>query len=364
MNNMGLASRGIGVLFVGSYVEHDEITIDDAEFWYSDRRFILLWRAEFLEERNMKKTLLLLLMVCTVMTCIFAFAGCDTADENPAPIDTSDETEPATEPETEPATEPETEPATEPETEPETELETEPTPAVPLATEGKVCITYGDSITWYDGNAYNWGKEQGVTAVGYQQYMKEELGFARIENCGFSGWTMPQIMAQLRGRTVRSFWAKVHYVTIMSGANDERHGTPLGEIADKGSKFDTTTYIGALQSGVEHILKMNPDIVIVLFTPIKGWIYAPAGYGDANPQSEDGVITEKWADAVKEVAALYGLPVCDLYNESGIDYEIADREAYMNDPEPPVNTLYSLHPNTAGYELLSQAIIRTFKSLP
>ncbi|MBQ8747741.1 MAG: hypothetical protein IJZ08_07750 [Clostridia bacterium] len=38
VNNMGLASRGIGVLFVGSYVEHDEITIDDAEFWYSDRR--------------------------------------------------------------------------------------------------------------------------------------------------------------------------------------------------------------------------------------------------------------------------------------------------------------------------------------
>ena len=155
-------------------------------------------------------------------------------------------------------------------------------------------------------------------------------------------------------------WNTVDYLTIMSGANDQRHGVAVGEVKAKGSTFDTNTYVGALQSGIEYVLAKNPNITIVLFTPIKGWIYAPAGYGTGNPQTQDGVIEEKYADAVKAVAEVYGLTVCDLYNDSGIDYEIADRQAYMNDPEPPENTLYSLHPNTAGYKLMADAIIDTF----
>ena len=229
---------------------------------------------------------------------------------------------------------------------------------------GKSCVTFGDSITWYDGNAYNWGKEQGVVATGYQHYMEEELGLT-IYNKGYSGQTMPQIMNNLK--TFGDAFKSVDYLTIMSGANDERRNTPLGTIAAKGSTFDTTTYIGSLQSGIEYALSYNSDLEIVLFTPIVGWIYAPAGYAydydKANSPTVDGIITEKWADAVKEVAELYGLTVCDLYNDCEIQYEIADREAYMNDPEPPTNTLYSLHPNTAGYRKMADTIIATFTDM-
>lgn len=38
VNNVGDASKGIAVLFVGDYVENDEITIDDASFFFHDRR--------------------------------------------------------------------------------------------------------------------------------------------------------------------------------------------------------------------------------------------------------------------------------------------------------------------------------------
>jgi hypothetical protein len=69
----------------------------------------------------------------------------------------------------------------------------------------------------------------------------------------------------------------------MSGANDERRNTPLGSVAAKGSQFDTTTYIGSLQSGIEYALAGNPDLEIVLFTPIVGWIYAD-GAGDEGYQ--------------------------------------------------------------------------------
>ncbi len=36
--NQGKASKGICVLFIGNYVESDEITIDDADFFYTDSR--------------------------------------------------------------------------------------------------------------------------------------------------------------------------------------------------------------------------------------------------------------------------------------------------------------------------------------
>ena len=86
-------------------------------------------------------------------------------------------------------------------------------------------------------------------------------------------------------------------------------------------------------------------------------------YDKDNQPTVDGIITEKWANAVKEVAELYGLTVCDLYNDCEIQYEIADREAYMNDPEPPTNKLYSLHPNTAGYRKMADTIIATFREM-
>ncbi len=38
VNNSGASSRGLAVLFVGNYVENDEITIDDATFCFHDRR--------------------------------------------------------------------------------------------------------------------------------------------------------------------------------------------------------------------------------------------------------------------------------------------------------------------------------------
>ena len=50
-----------------------------------------------------------------------------------------------------------------------------------------------------------------------------------------------------------------------------------------------------------------------------------------NQPTTDGRIPEKWADAMKEIAELYGLPVCDLYNEVHFD-TVEDREKYFNDP--------------------------------
>ena len=222
-------------------------------------------------------------------------------------------------------------------------------------TNKKRLYTYGDSITWYDGNPYNWGKENGVTARGYQSYLREEFWLS-ITNRGISGARMMQIGSRILADDL----SNIDYVSITSGANDERYNTPLGGIAPIGSSFDTSTFYGMLQKSIEHILSMNDECKIILITPIRGWIYAPDGY--EYEREEDGEITSKWADAFKEVGKLYSLPVCDWYYNSGIN--LLTRNVYINDPEPEDgNTLYSLHPSTKGYERMAELLKETFRNI-
>ena len=235
---------------------------------------------------------------------------------------------------------------------------------------GKVCVTFGASNTWYDGNAYTWGKAKGEIAVGYQHYMREELGMT-VHNKGVSGITMPDtIRNHVMNPAYADLWTGVDYVTIKGGINEERRNTPMGTLMPKGSTFDTNTFIGSIQAGVEYLLEKNPDITIMLLTTTNAWIYADGqgeegyayDYDKENQPTVDGRIPEKWADAMKEIAELYGLPVCDLYNEVKFD-TVEDREKYFNDPEPPENKLYSTHPNKEGYKIVADVIIDSFMEL-
>jgi lysophospholipase L1-like esterase len=241
----------------------------------------------------------------------------------------------------------------------------------PTRFDGTTCVTFGASNTWYDGNAYTWGKAKGEIAVGYQTYMREILGM-NVINRGVSGITLPNNVAQqVKSAELLEVWKDVDYVTIKAGINEERRNTPMGTLMAKGSDFDTTTYIGSLQSAVEYILDKNPNITIMLLTTTNAWIYAD-GVGDEgyaydydkeNQPTTDGRIPEKWADAMKQVAELYDLPVCDLYNQVKFD-TASDREMYLNDPEPPENKLYSTHPTAEGYKIVADEIIKAFLALP
>lgn len=223
------------------------------------------------------------------------------------------------------------------------------------------CACFGDSITWYDGHRYNWGKEEGTIAIGYESYLRQTLGMT-VDNYGLSGHTMPMIAE--RAILHPSDWdnpvpdfASYDYITISSGANDERNNTPLGSIQPIGSDYNVNTFIGALQKSIDHILSINKNVKILLCTPIMGWIYAPNGY--EYPRTEDGIVTDKWAKAIKDVANLYSLPVCDWYYESGIN--LWTRINYINDPEPVThggdNDLYSLHPTTAGFKRMADILM-------
>lgn len=214
---------------------------------------------------------------------------------------------------------------------------------------GSACVTFGDSITWYDGNEYNWGKEANKMCIGFQTYMRE-IGMI-VGNQGISGATLPEIVKDAILK-YPSF-ANIEYVTIMSGANDTRKNIPVGQLKEIGETYDDTTYIGAYQKAIDFILGINPRIKICLFTPIKGWIYAPLGFDPQ--QQKDKMVDIIYADATKKVGEKYGIPVLDLYSMCGIN--LKTREIMMNDPEPPENTYYSLHPSNYGYKRLADLII-------
>ena len=222
---------------------------------------------------------------------------------------------------------------------------------------GKSCVCFGDSITWYDLQEYTWGKAQGVMAIGFETWMRRRIGLS-VTNKGISGAVAPQICNSLKATDLSGY----DYLTLTSGANDERHNTTLGAVLEAGSTFDTSTYCGSIQSAIEYALTQNPEIKIILCTPIQGWIYSN-GY-DATDYPEhptSGDIDPKWGNAIKRIAEIYALPVCDWFAESGLNW--INHDVYYNDPEPPTNTSYSLHPTAKGYERMSEILINTFKKV-
>jgi hypothetical protein len=210
-------------------------------------------------------------------------------------------------------------------------------------------VCYGDSLTWYDGNAFTWGEHKDETCVGFETYMRNELQARAVANRGASGESTPQICTRIRNA---SDFANYDIATIMGGDNDDRLEVSLGTLLPVGSAFDTATVYGALQSAIEHMLEVNPSLRIVLMTEPMGWTYQNGAMKR---------VSELIPNAYRRVAEQYGLPVIDLWNESGIN-ELT-RETYYADPAPSNNQLYMYHPNNNGWIRISKIIIDRLKSL-
>ena len=209
-------------------------------------------------------------------------------------------------------------------------------------------VCYGDSLTWYDGNAFTWGEHEGETCVGFESYIRSELQARAVANRGESGKTTPQICSKILTATDLSNY---DVLTIMGGDNDDRLDVSIGTIQPVGGTFDTTTVCGALQSAIEYAISQNPNLRIILMTEPIGWTYQN-GTMDR--------VSELVPNAYRNVAKQYGLPVIDLWNESGIN-ELT-RETFYADPAPSDNQLYMYHPNNDGWVRCSKIIVKHLKA--
>lgn len=216
-----------------------------------------------------------------------------------------------------------------------------------ISLKGSSIVTYGDSLTWYDTHKFTWGDEQDTSCIGFQSHLRTKLGMSTV-NRGVSGQTTPQICARiLNASDLSSF----DYMTIMGGDNDDRLDVSVGTVQPIGETFDTSTVCGALQSAIEYALGVNPELRIILMTEPMGWTY----------RSDRLVrVSELIPNAYINVAKLYGLPLINLWSNSGIN-ELT-RSTYYLDPSID-NVNYMYHPNNAGWERLSRIICQGFKSL-
>ena len=216
---------------------------------------------------------------------------------------------------------------------------------------GKKVITYGDSLTWYDGNEFTWGEHQGEICHGYQTYLKYVLGM-EVTNRGASGYTTPQIVAN-RILADASAIRNMDYAIIMpSIMNDDRLDVSPGTPHPIGGTFDDTTTAGALQKAIEYIYSVKPDIRIVVIVEPMGFTYR-----DNAPK----LTNELLPIAIRNVAKLYGIPCIDLWAKSGIN--ALTRNTYFADPTfESGNQLYMYHPNNFGWEVISRIICDEMKA--
>ena len=134
-------------------------------------------------------------------------------------------------------------------------------------------------------------------------------------------------------------------IVVFGGTNDyaNPNPTPLGNIASD----DEHTFYGALKSLMEKLIQAHPTATVVFATPIHR--AAERNYGI------EGLTLEDYVNAVKEVAAIYSIPVIDLWRTAGIQAKV---ESTMK-----VYLLDGLHPNQTGHRRIAERIYQFLKSL-
>jgi lysophospholipase L1-like esterase len=192
--------------------------------------------------------------------------------------------------------------------------------------KGKSWGTLGDSITEVNG---------------YQPLVKDGLGFDSVHNYGRSGCPMTAGGDRDHGATVNiasTVDPQIDCVTIFAGVNDYRLHKPLGELGDR----DRFTFYGAYLTTIELLLEANPGCRVNLWTPLQR---DKDGF-DTLVANEAGHRLYDYVEAIKRIGLTYGLPVLDLYAESGFNKLTLHRL-----------TSDGLHPNEEGHRRIASMAV-------
>ena len=191
---------------------------------------------------------------------------------------------------------------------------------------GKSVAFLGDSITYASGGyAEYFGIISGATISKYA-----------VSGKCYAGGEIAEQAANLVGNE--------DLVVMMGGTNDFNQAKAIGNIydVDNGTitpTSDVTTFCGGLHKAINDIYTKCPTVQIVIITPPQksnGWT--------ANSASK---YLYDYADAVKEVAKLYAIPVVDQFANCGINPVLAPMKAkYFNND--------GTHPNSTYHKLLAE----------
>lgn len=176
--------------------------------------------------------------------------------------------------------------------------------------------------------------------------MRDRLGFSTYRNQGVSGRPMSDGSANGVGTVTTALglsFTSDALVYIAAGTNDFKLDKPIGSIgAVADTSFDRTTFYGAYRTTIQHIITSNPQVNLVLATPLQR---DNASY-DTESTNAAGHKLKDYRAAVIALGEMYAIPVVDMYARSGIHKRTLD--LYTKD---------GLHPNDAGYDRMSRVAV-------
>lgn len=139
-------------------------------------------------------------------------------------------------------------------------------------------------------------------------------------------------------------------IVIFGGTNDFGHGdAALGDMNDR----TIDTFYGAYHDLLLKLMERFPNAQIVVMTPLHRADENDMHYNNYGVRRAAPLWV--YVNAIREVAAYYGIPVADMFADCPInptsDYL---KERYARD---------GLHPNDAGHVLLARTLLNKLKTL-
>ena len=170
--------------------------------------------------------------------------------------------------------------------------------------KGCVYNAMGDSIT----------AENEYTSKNYHQYVKDNLGLLAVNNYGVDRNTITkETRDDNTAMCVRySEMADADIITVAGGVNDMGLNRTIGTI-DNLNDEDGLTFYSALRILIEGLINKYPNKLIIFITPAN--IGANTFFNEPNSQ---GKYVRDYANAIKEVCEIYGIPVFDNNTTSGV----------------------------------------------
>ena len=184
----------------------------------------------------------------------------------------------------------------------------------------------GDSITY--------GEKVSSQEKVYASLLGTMLGAEKVYNYGLSGSAVAGNHPLRFVDRFRSMAPDADMILVFGGTNDFGFHTPLGQMGD----ITADTFYGGLNLMMCEMMQRYPDAEIVFLTPLRR-------LRDTKPNKTGSVLGD-YAQAIREMAAFYDIPVIDLYSAQEV-YFLADRTRYIKD---------GIHPNDAGQEILARYI--------
>lgn len=198
----------------------------------------------------------------------------------------------------------------------------------PKCLKGKTVAFLGDSIT-------------AANLFGLYVSRFAEISGATITNYAVAGkcYAWSEIAAQ-----AANLVGNEDVVVMMGGTNDFGRPAVIGDIFTESNgsitpTADTTTLCGGLHAAIQAVYAKCPTAQVVIITPPQksnGWT-----------KNNAGKFLYEYADAIKDVAKLYGIPVVDQFANCGINPVMsAMKSKYFNSD--------GIHPNNTYHLLLAQ----------